>query len=66
MILKGQQIHIKPEWQDAGDEEYTWVALEDEDGGRVKIMPLMPELRFPPVSVVETRMLIEGDATQSP
>lgn len=65
MILKGQQVHIKPEWQDAGDDQFTWIALEDEGGDRVKIMPLMPELTFPPVSVVETRMLIEGDATQS-
>ena len=65
MILKGQQVHIKPEWQDAGDDQFTWIALEDEGGDRVKIMPLMPELTFAPVSVVETRMLIEGDATQS-
>ncbi|OGQ58996.1 MAG: hypothetical protein A3J24_12315 [Deltaproteobacteria bacterium RIFCSPLOWO2_02_FULL_53_8] len=63
MILKGQKIHIKPEWQDAGDDEFTWVALEDEIGGRVKIMPIVPDLTYPPVSVVETRMLIEGDAT---
>jgi hypothetical protein len=34
-------------------------------GERVKIMPLMPDLPFPPVTIVETRMLIEGDATQS-
>ena len=62
MIRKGQKVHIKPEWQDAGDGDFTWVALEDEDGGRVKISPLMPELPFPPVSVVETRMLLEGNA----
>jgi len=65
MIIKGQQVHVRPEWQDAGDDEFTWVALENEDGNRVKIMPLMPELIFSPISVVETRMLIEGDATQS-
>ena len=39
MILKGQGVHIKPEWQDAGDDEFTWIALEDESGDRVKIMP---------------------------
>ena len=65
MTLKGQQVHIKPEWQDAGDDEFIWIALEDEDGDRAKIMPLIPELTYPPISVVETRMLIEGDATQS-
>ncbi len=65
MIRKGQQVHIKPEWQDDGDDEFTWVAIEDEDGGRVKIMTLMPELRFQPVSVVETRMLVESDVSES-
>jgi hypothetical protein len=65
MIIKGQQVHVKPEWQDAGDDEFTWIALEDEDGDRVKILPLMPEFTFPPISVVDTRMLIEGEATKS-
>jgi hypothetical protein len=65
MIIKGQQVHIRPEWQDAGDDEFIWIALEDEDGGRVKVGTFMPELTFSPISVVETRMLIEGDATQS-
>lgn len=37
MIKKGQQVWIKPEWQDAGDDQFTWVAAEDEDGGRVLI-----------------------------
>lgn len=64
MICKGQKVHIKPEWQDAGDEEFTWIAIEDEDGGRVKISPVMPDLTYPPVSVVETRMLVEGNASK--
>jgi hypothetical protein len=63
MIRKGQTVHVKPEWQDAGDDEFTWIALEDEDGDRVKIMPLIPDLTYPPVTVVETRMLIEGNET---
>ncbi len=65
MIRKGQTVRIKPEWQDAGDDEFTWIALEDEDGDRVKIMPLIPDLTYPPVTIVETRMLIAGDATHS-
>ena len=62
MIRKGQRVYIKPEWQDEGDDEHVWIAVEDEDGGRVKISPLMPDLAYPPTSVVETRMLTEGDA----
>jgi len=65
MIIKGQQVHVRPEWQDAGDDEFTWIALEDEDGGRVKIAALMPEFTILPRSVVETGMLVEGEATQS-
>lgn len=56
-IRKGQQIRIKPQWQDAGDQEFTWFAIEDEDGGRVKISPVIPSLSFPPVSVVDVRMI---------
>lgn len=35
MIRKGDTVQIKKEWQDEGDECFMWVALEDEDGGRV-------------------------------
>lgn len=65
MIRKGQKVHIKPEWQDPGDDQFTWIAVEDEDGGRVKVMPLIPDLAHPPVTVVETRKLVEGEAPQS-
>ena len=65
MIRKGQKVEIKPEWQDPGDDQFTWIALEYEDSDRLKIMALMPELPIPPVQIVESRMLIEGHATES-
>jgi hypothetical protein len=37
MIRKGQRIWIRPEWSDAGDDRVEWRAVEDEDGGRVRI-----------------------------
>jgi len=37
MIKKGDIITIKPEWQDAGDASFTWVARNDEEHGRVDI-----------------------------
>jgi hypothetical protein len=38
MPLKtGDVVKIKPEYQDAGDHAITFIAIEDEDGGRVKI-----------------------------
>jgi hypothetical protein len=37
MIKKGDIITMKPEWQDAGDARFTWVARNDEEYGRVDI-----------------------------
>jgi hypothetical protein len=37
MIKKGDIITIKPQWQDAGDASFTWVARDDEENGRVDI-----------------------------
>ena len=65
MIRKGQQVHIKPEWQDKGDDRFTWFALEDEDGGRVRIAPLMADFAIRPETVVETRMLVDADSAES-
>ena len=64
MIKKGQQVHIKPEWQDEGDGDHAWIAVEDEVGDRIRIAPLMPEdFAILPIALVEVRMLVEGDAT---
>ena len=61
MIKKGDTVRIRPEWQDPGDDAFMWVALEDEDGGRVRIAPINTGLEFPPNQVVEVQML-ETDA----
>jgi hypothetical protein len=37
MIKKGDYLVIKPEWRDAGDARFTWVARNDEEQGRVDI-----------------------------
>jgi hypothetical protein len=55
-IKAGDVVHIKPEWQDPGDDEFTWVALEDEDGGRVRIQAQMG-FTFNPNTVVNVDML---------
>jgi hypothetical protein len=57
MIRKGQQVWIRPEYQDPGDEDYVWTALEDEDGGRVRIQPQIPGMAILPNQVVGTDML---------
>ena len=37
VIKKGDIITIKPQWQDAGNASFTWVARYDEENGRVDI-----------------------------
>lgn len=57
MITKGQNITIRPEWRDVGDEQIQFIAIEDEDGGRVKIMALIG-LSINPIQVVTTEMIL--------
>ncbi len=57
MIKQGDVVKLKPAYQDPGDDKYTWQAIEDEDGGRVRIMPKDINLRFPPNYVVEVSWL---------
>lgn len=57
MIRKNDLLRILPEYQDTGDDLLTWLALEDEDGGRVRIAPLNTGLNLPPNHVVNTEMV---------
>lgn len=57
MIRKGDTVTIKPEWQDPGDSEFRWIAVDDEEGGRVSIMPVDTGLAIPPVQTVTVDML---------
>jgi len=48
-IHKGDTVTIRPEWQDDGDADLHWVAMDDEEKGRVTIanvesmdMPIVP------------------------
>ena len=62
MIRKGATVRIKPEWQDPGDELFHWIAVDDEEKGRVTIMPTNTGLSLPPLQTVEVAMLETGDA----
>lgn len=57
MIKRGDIVQIKPRWRDAGDEKFTWVAVCDEDKGRVDIQPVDIALHFKPIYTVTTDML---------
>ena len=61
MLVKGDIVKIKAEYQDPGDEAFTWVACDDEEKGRVMISPVDIGLPLPPKQVVNVDML-EGRA----
>ncbi len=57
MIHKGDTVTIKKEWRDDGDEKLHWIATDDEDQGRVTIMPTNTGLTFAPMQTVDVSML---------
>jgi len=57
MIHKGQPVTIRQQWHDPGDENVRFIALEDEDGGRVLIGAPGVLSQFTPSQVVRTDML---------
>ena len=57
MIKKGDYLVIKPEWRDAGDEAFTWVARSDEQSGRVDISAV--ELAHLPLWPVQNRIELQ-------
>lgn len=56
MIKTGDQLRIKPEWQDTCDESITFVAIDDEDCGRVTIRAMLG-LPINPTQVVRVDMV---------
>lgn len=59
MIQRGEIVRFKPEWSDSGDENIRFIALENEDGGRVRVAADMG-LPINPQQIVAVSMLIEG------
>jgi hypothetical protein len=57
MINKNDVVVFLPEWSDPGDDKIVFTAIEDEDGGRVKVRAELGMV-INPVQVVETRMIV--------
>lgn len=51
---KGDIVKILPEYQDSGDDEFTWTVLNDESKGRVDILAVDSPLTIKPIHVVQT------------
>ena len=61
MIKKGDYLVFKPEWRDAGDEAFIWVARSDEQSGRVDISAVeLAHLPLWPVQTVRVDMVDAG------
>lgn len=54
LFQKGDLVEILPAYQDAGDDEYQWVAVDDEEKGRVFISTINSGMRIRPVHVVQS------------
>lgn len=57
MLKKGTIVSILPEYQDPGDNSFVWMAIDDEEKGRVDIAPLNSGLPLIPISTVRTSWL---------
>lgn len=57
MIRKGDLVCFKPEWRDPGDQGRWSIAVEDQDGDRVRVEAQL-DLFLNPQSVVEVSMLV--------
>ena len=55
-INKGSIVKFKKEFQDEGDDEIVFVALEDEDGDRVLVMAMLGKM-LNPTHVMRTEWL---------
>ena len=62
MIKKGDRIDILPQWQDVGDENYVWVATDDEKDERITICPISMPISIKPRSTVEVSMIALREA----
>lgn len=49
MFKKGDVVSILPEFQDKGDDQFTWMVMDDEEKGRVDICPINSTLLVKPV-----------------
>lgn len=57
MIKQGDTVVFKKEWQEDGDEQISYIACADEDGGRVLVMALIG-MSINPAQVVRTDMIV--------
>lgn len=53
MFKRGDTVEILEEFQDKGDDEFTWIVMDDEEKGRVDIQPMDIPLGIKPLYTVQ-------------
>jgi hypothetical protein len=56
-FLKVMIVKILPEFQDEGDDEFTWIVVNDEEKGRVDISAIDSPLTIKPIHTVQIEWL---------
>ena len=57
MIKRGDRIEILPDYQDEGDSLFQWIAVDDEEKGRVTITTIDSGLPLPSQQVVKVEWI---------
>lgn len=57
MFKHGDLVEILEQFQDDGDDQFSWVCVSDEEKDRVDISPLGTKMRIPPVYTVQTNQI---------
>ena len=53
MFKRGDRVEIRKEFQDPGEEEFTWIVQDDEEKGRVDILPADIQMNIKPLCTVQ-------------
>lgn len=54
MFKRGDKVTILKEFQDPGDDTFTWIVSGDEEKGRVDITPIDIPLDIKPIYTVQS------------
>lgn len=57
MFRRGDKVEILREFQDPGDESFTWIVVGDEEKGRVDITPINIPLDIRPTHTVQAHWI---------
>lgn len=57
MFKRGDIVEILEEFQDPGDNSFTWMVLHDEEKGRVDIVPINIKLKIKPTYTLKTNQI---------